>query len=131
DIRPDPLTVLTVGTFDGVHEGHKVLLRRVVDRARAIGGRALAVTFDPHPREILQPGSGGIRLLTDVHERAELLGELGIDAMVIIPFTRDFSLVESDAFVRDYLFARMGIHTFITGYDHHFGRDRKGGAEAL
>ncbi len=131
DIRPDPLTVLTVGTFDGVHEGHKVLIRKVVDKARSIGGRALAVTFDPHPREIIQPGSGGIRLLTDVHERAELLGALGIDDMVIIPFTRDFSLVEFDVFVRDYLYARMGIHTFVTGYDHHFGRDRKGGAEAL
>lgn len=127
----NPDTVLTVGTFDGVHQGHRALIRNVVESAHTAGRRSVVVTFDPHPREILQPGALGIRLLTTLDERAEVLAELGVDEMVVIPFTRDFSLLSSEQFIRDVLWARIGMAHVITGYDHHFGRNREGGIDTL
>jgi riboflavin kinase/FMN adenylyltransferase len=131
DVVRDAGTVLTVGTFDGVHVGHRALMRRVVAKARECGHRSVVVSFDPHPREILQPGQRGIRLLTTLEERAVLLAELGIDQLVVIPFTRDFSLLTSEQFIRDVLWGRIGMSGVVTGYDHHFGRNREGGIEIL
>jgi riboflavin kinase/FMN adenylyltransferase len=131
DVVRDAGTVLTVGTFDGVHVGHRALVRRVVAKAKECGHRSVVVSFDPHPREILQPGQRGIRLLTTLEERAVLLAELGIDQLVVIPFTRDFSLLTSEQFIRDVLWGRIGMSGVVTGYDHHFGRNREGGIEIL
>jgi riboflavin kinase / FMN adenylyltransferase len=126
DVVRDMDSVVTVGTFDGVHAGHRELIHRLVDRAREIGGRSVVVTFDPHPREILQPGNQGIGLLTTPKERSEILADLGVDTMVVIPFNRDFSLMDSSTFLRDVIYGKIGLNTFIIGYDHHFGRDREG-----
>lgn len=127
----DPATVLTVGTFDGVHEGHKTLIERVVAAAKAEGRRSVVVSFDPHPRDILQPGANGIQLLTTLDERADMLDAMGVDQLVVIPFTRDFSLLSSEAFIRDILWKTIGMAHIVIGYDHHFGRNREGGIDAL
>lgn len=125
-VKRDPNTTLTVGTFDGVHAGHRVLIKTVVDQALKTGGRSVIVTFDPHPREIINPGDAGIKLLSTLKERCELLADLGIDEMVVIPFDRDFSLLSSEVFVKSIIWEKIGVSNFIIGYDHHFGRDREG-----
>jgi riboflavin kinase / FMN adenylyltransferase len=126
DVRRDMNSVVTVGTFDGVHAGHRELINRLVVKAHEIGGRSVVITFDPHPREILQPGKQGIGLLTTPEERSELLAALGVDTMVVIPFNRDFSLMDSTTFLREIIYGKIGLKSFIIGYDHHFGRDREG-----
>jgi riboflavin kinase/FMN adenylyltransferase len=125
-VNVDSNSVVTVGTFDGVHAGHRSLLQNLVSKAVELNCRSVVVTFDPHPREILQPGSQGIGLLTSLEERAELLGQLGVDLMVVIPFNRDFSLLSSEDFLREIIFKKIGLKAFIIGYDHHFGKDRLG-----
>ncbi|MEO1023514.1 MAG: riboflavin biosynthesis protein RibF [Bacteroidota bacterium] len=125
-IRCVPNSVVTVGTFDGVHEGHKVLMRTVVEKAKARKARSVVVTFDPHPRDIINPGKEGIRLLTTLEERAEILADLGIDVLCVVPFNRDFSLLTSEAFLRSIIVDRIGVSEFVIGYDHQFGRDRTG-----
>lgn len=130
-IDRDEATVLTVGTFDGVHAGHKALIRTVIEQAKKLHARSVIVTFDPHPRDIINPGSAGIRMLTSAAERAEILIDLGIDLVVVIPFDRDFSLLTSEQFVRDIIWNKIGVSEFIIGYDHQFGRDRKGTIETV
>jgi riboflavin kinase/FMN adenylyltransferase len=127
----DPSTVLTVGTFDGVHGGHQTLIDRVVAAAKAEGRRSVVVSFDPHPRDILQPGANGIQLLTTLDERAEMLDAMGVDQLVVIPFTRDFSLLSSEDFIRDILWKTIGMAHIVIGYDHHFGHNREGGIDAM
>jgi len=131
EIKRDPNTVLTVGTFDGVHEGHQTIIERVVDHAKKRNARSIIVTFDPHPREIIQPGKEGIHLLTTIEERAELLDRLGVEIMLVIPFDRDFSLLTSEQFVRNIIYSKIGVNEFVIGYDHHFGRDRQGSRDTV
>jgi riboflavin kinase/FMN adenylyltransferase len=126
DVTFDSNSVITVGTFDGVHEGHKTIIKRVVDSARETGARSILVTFDPHPREIINPGKKGIKLLTTLEERAEILDDLGITMMVVIPFDRDFSLISSEDFIRNIIYKKIGVNKFVIGYDHQFGRNREG-----
>ncbi|TVR15568.1 MAG: bifunctional riboflavin kinase/FAD synthetase [Balneolaceae bacterium] len=131
DVERNRATVLTVGTFDGVHAGHKVLINTVVQTAKEQSARSVIVTFDPHPREIINPGKSGIKLLSSLEERSELLSDLGVDEMVVIPFDRDFSLLTSEEFVRDVVWEKIGVSHFVIGYDHHFGRDREGTIETV
>jgi riboflavin kinase / FMN adenylyltransferase len=126
DVKYNSNTVLTVGTFDGVHEGHKEIICRVVDTAKRKKARSVVVTFDPHPREIINTGKDKIKLLTTIEERAHILSLLGIDEMIVIPFTRDFSLLSSREFIEDILIKKIGVSGFIIGYDHQFGRNREG-----
>lgn len=93
-------SVVTVGTFDGVHLGHKALIETVVRKAIERNARSVVISFDPHPRDIINPGSAGIKQLTTIQERREILEEIGIDVLLIIPFTRDFSLLSSEEFVK-------------------------------
>ncbi|WP_020403086.1 bifunctional riboflavin kinase/FAD synthetase [Gracilimonas tropica] len=127
----EPNTVVTVGTFDGVHLGHRKLMETVVKKAKKRNARSVVVTFDPHPREIINPGKGGIKLLTTLKERCEILEDLGIDILLVIPFDRDFSLLTSEEFVRDIIHEKIGVSEFVIGYDHHFGRDRKGTIDTI
>lgn len=131
DVRRDPNSVVTVGTFDGVHAGHKAIMDTVLKKASEKGARSVIVTFDPHPREIITPGDAGIKLLTTLKERREILEELGIDTMVVIPFDRDFSLLSSEEFVRDIIYKQIGVSEFVIGYDHHFGKDREGSIDTI
>lgn len=121
-----PNSVVTVGTFDGVHAGHRELIQTVLNKAEKRLARSVIVTFDPHPREIINPGEEGIKLLTSLEERCEILKDLGIDEMIVIPFTRDFSLLNSDEFIRDIIWKKIGVSEFVIGYDHQFGKDREG-----
>lgn len=131
EVQRDPNSVITVGTFDGVHAGHRAIMDTVVEKAKEREARSVIVTFDPHPREIINPGDAGIKLLTTLPERCEILEELGIDMMVVIPFDRDFSLLSSEEFIRDIIHKEIGVSEFVIGYDHHFGRNREGGIETV
>lgn len=131
DVRCDPNSVVTVGTFDGVHAGHRVLIERVRQQAQHRNGRSVIITFDPHPREIITPGKAGIKLLTTLDERCEILEEIGIDLLLVIPFDRDFSLLSSEEFIRDIIYKKIGVSEFVIGYDHHFGRNREGTIETV
>jgi len=124
-------TVLTVGSFDGVHAGHRSIVETVVRKAKERNARSILVTFDPHPRDILSPGKDGVKLLTTLEERALILNEMGIDEMVVIPFNRDFSLLSSSEFVQDIIYKKIGVCEFVIGYDHQFGRNREGTIESL
>jgi len=129
--QKNPANVLTVGTFDGVHLGHQALIRNVVNRAKQKKAPAVVITFDPHPREVINPTSDGIRLLTTLSERASIMQDYGIDEMIVIPFTRDFSILSSEQFIREYVHDRIGVNEFVIGYDHHFGKDRQGSINTL
>lgn len=131
NVERNPNTVVTVGTFDGLHAGHRAIMDTVAEKARARDAQSAIVTFDPHPRDIINPGDSGIKLLTTLQERAEILNELGIDRMVVIPFDRDFSLLSSEEFVRDIIFEKIGVSEFVIGYDHQFGRNREGTIETI
>ncbi len=131
DITHDENTVLTVGTFDGVHEGHKSLISRVVVAAKKSNCRCIIVSFDPHPREVIQGSSYKIRLLTTLEERRQLLSELGVDILLVIPFDREFSLLTSQEFINDVIHKKIGVKEFIIGYDHQFGRNREGTIETV
>lgn len=124
-------SVITVGTFDGVHAGHKVLIQKVLSVAKTNNARSVIVTFDPHPRDIINPGKSGIKLLSTLNERRELLADLGVDEMVVIPFDRDFSLLTSEEFVKDIIWDEIGVSHFIIGYDHQFGKNREGTIETV
>lgn len=131
EVERDENTVLTVGTFDGVHAGHRVLINTVLQKAKEYNSRSVIVTFDPHPRDIINPGSAGIKLLSTLSERRELLGDMGIDEMIVIPFDRDFSLLTSHEFVQDIIWEKIGVKSFVIGYDHQFGKDREGSIDTV
>ena len=115
--------VVTVGSYDGVHRGHRALIERLVAEARAAGGESIVLTFDPHPRITLGRGEG-LRLLTTLDEKIALLGELGVDHVIVIPFDRTFSALTGAEFVDRYLIGRVGAETLVAGYNHRFGHDR-------
>lgn len=125
-------TAVAVGSFDGVHRGHRLLIGRLNDiahgRLAARGGESVVVTFDPHPRLVLR---GENRLLSTLPEKLELLAETGVDHVVVVRFTQEFSRIDSRTFMRDYLRGRLKAEAVLSGEDHHFGRDRSGSTEAL
>ena len=123
-LRPDRQSVVTTGTFDGVHVGHRAIVRYLVERAAEVGGVATVVTFDPHPREVLT--GHPVPLLTTLDERADALEALGVERFVVVPFSRDVSLLEPEAYVRDVLVGRVGMREIVIGYDHRFGRKARG-----
>jgi riboflavin kinase/FMN adenylyltransferase len=118
-------SVLTVGTFDGVHRGHQAVAAEVVRRARVAERRSVLVTFDPHPLEVVNPAAAP-RLLTLADERATLLAALGLDQVAVLPFTPALSHLAPEAFVRQVLRAEFGMEELVLGYDHGFGRGRAG-----
>lgn len=116
-------TIVTVGSFDGVHRGHQHLLQRLVGTARREGLQSVVLTFAPHPRIVLGRGEG-LQQLTTEAEKAAWLGHYGVDAMVVWPFTRDFAALSGEEFVRDILQAQLHARVLVAGYNHHFGHDR-------
>jgi riboflavin kinase/FMN adenylyltransferase len=123
--------VVTMGVFDGVHLGHRMLLKRVVEEAEKSGNDAVAVTFDPHPRMVLTGNPGHLRFLTDIDERIELLSETGIGHLVIIPFTHELSRMTASEFVESILCRQLKASHLISGFNHHFGRRHEGDSNTI
>ncbi len=123
--------VVTIGTFDGVHQGHRQIIARLKELARQTGGETVILTFFPHPRMIIHPEDQDLKLITTIHERAALLEQLGVDHLIITPFSRDFSNQSAEAYIRDVLVNKIGTRQIIIGYDHRFGKDRQGGLSDL
>jgi riboflavin kinase / FMN adenylyltransferase len=123
--------VITIGTFDGVHSGHRYIIQQLQETAAACDGETVIITFDPHPREVLQPGGPPVKLLNTLDEKIELLSREGIDHVVIVPFTRAFSELSAQAYLEEFLIEKFNPHTIIIGYDHRFGHNREGGLELL
>lgn len=127
---PLPHAVVTVGNFDGVHLGHREIFRRVKRSAAKLGGVSVVVTFAPHPLKVLAP-ERDFRLITTYAEKERLIAESGVDYLVIIPFTREFSALPPAVFVRDTLVSRIGMECFVIGFDYAFGRNREGNITML
>ncbi|MCC7301347.1 MAG: bifunctional riboflavin kinase/FAD synthetase [Bacteroidia bacterium] len=123
--------VVTAGTFDGVHTGHRRILSRLKECAREAAGETVLLTFHPHPRTVLFPDDNDLRLLSTPGERKELLEDIGLDHLIIIPFTKAFSRTSSLEFVRNVLVKRIGTKKLVIGFNHHFGRNREGTFEHL
>lgn len=123
--------VLTIGTFDGVHLGHRKIITALCDRAKALNGESVLFTFDPHPRKVVAPGETNLRLLTTLEEKIALLEQSGIDHLIIYPFTREFSQLTYEEFVERVLVNQIHTKFLVVGYDHKFGKDRQGDYEFL
>ncbi len=122
--------VVTIGSFDGVHHGHKVILSEVVRAAKEVDGESILITFEPHPRKIIHPEQP-LGLLTAPEQKIALMEAEGIDHIVVAPFTRDFSMLSASEYVEDFLLKNFKPHTIIIGYDHHFGHSREGDINLL
>ena len=123
--------VVTIGTFDGVHLGHREVIAELKRIAQNTGGESVVLTFFPHPRMIVTPNEDTIRLLTAQEEKCMLLEELLLDHLVVYPFTREFAALSYSEFVKKILVDQMHICKLVTGYDHKFGHDRQGDFQAL
>ncbi len=123
-------TLLSVGNFDGVHRAHRKVLDEIVRRAKIEGGHAVAVTFEPHPVKILRPDSG-LKLLTPTQEKVRLLGDTGVDAVLLLPFTRDLSLMTPRQFAERILKKKLHAREVHEGYNFHFGHKAAGNVEML
>lgn len=130
DFTSNRKTVLTLGTFDGVHIGHKKIVDRLIQSASDENCESVILTFFPHPRMVLQESSE-IVLLNTIEERAELLRKSGLDSLIIHPFDKTFSRLTAEEFIRDVLVAKLNIHKIIIGYDHRFGRNRTANIDDL
>lgn len=123
--------VVTVGTFDGLHLGHQKIIRRMVELAKENNGETILVTFDPHPRLVVNANSHEIKFINTQKRKFQLLNKLGIDKLIIIPFTKEFAKTSSEDFIKNYLIDKIGAKKLIVGYDHHFGRNREGNYQKL
>jgi riboflavin kinase / FMN adenylyltransferase len=123
--------VVTTGTFDGVHIGHQTIIKRIKEIAEKNGGETLLITFFPHPRMVLYPDDDSLKLINTQEEKIHLLEKYGIDHLLIIPFTKEFSRLSSLEFVRNILVNKIGTKKLVIGYNHHFGRNREGTFEHL
>lgn len=122
--------VITIGTFDGVHEGHKKIVAQLKARAKEVNGETIVITFYPHPRKIVGDTSG-VQLINTLEEKIQLLENENIDNVVVVPFNEKFSMLSPEAYITDFLYKKFKPNTLIIGYDHHFGYQRKGNYQLL
>jgi riboflavin kinase / FMN adenylyltransferase len=120
--------VVTTGSFDGVHIGHKTILNRLKMLAEKYNGESVLITFDPHPRKVLYPETAGkdLKLINSQEEKLDLLEKAGLDNVIIVEFTREFSKVTSEQFVRDFLHGILHAKVVVVGFNHHFGFNKEG-----
>jgi len=123
--------VVTIGTFDGVHAGHRKLIQKIKSIADKISGESVLITFEPHPRLIIHPEEKSLRILTTLDEKINLLESEGVDQLVIIPFTSEFSLQSAKDYIKNFLVNKFHPKVIITGYNHSFGHHRDGNIEML
>ena len=131
DFTPLKNAVVTIGTFDGVHLGHQKIIAGIRELAEEVGGETVLLTFFPHPRMILKPEDESLKMINTIAEKAELLEKLGVDNLIITPFSRDFSNQTAEEYIREVLVNKIGTKKIVIGYDHRFGKDRQGGLEEL
>jgi len=130
DLKKNKNTVLTLGTFDGIHPGHLKIIDRLVSCSKEKGCRSVVITFYPHPRTILG-NDNSVKMLTTQDEKIELLEKLGVENLLIINFTKEFASLSAEDFIYDYLINGIGLTEIVLGHDHHFGKGRRGNAELL
>lgn len=123
--------IVTLGTFDGVHLGHQAIIRSMIKEGRENGQETVLLTFDPHPRIVLYPDSHAVKLIDTVEEKLEKLKKLGLDTVILYPFTLKFSRLTAMEFVRDILVGQIGVKRMLVGHDHHFGKNREGSFDQL
>jgi len=131
DFTPVENLVVTIGTFDGVHIGHRKLINRIREVASEFGGETLILTFFPHPRMVLYPAEHGVELLNTSREKIQLLDEAGVDHLIIHPFDKEFSELTSEDFVKKILVKKLKVQKLVIGYDHRFGKQREGSFDDL
>lgn len=130
EIKFDKNTVLTLGTFDGIHSGHQEIIKRVIDCSETENLRNLVITFHPHPRKVINPELN-LKLLTTSEEQINIFEQLGVKNLFIINFTKEFSQLSPDEFIKKFLVEKIGLKKIVIGYDHHFGKGRGGDVEFL
>jgi len=123
-------TIITIGTFDGVHLGHKKIFDVLLHSSEQFGCRNVVLTFEPHPRVVVDPNFD-LKLLTTFDEKAALLEELGIEHLVVVPFTKEFSDLSSEDFINTYIIQAIGVKKLVIGYDHRFGKGRDGDEQKI
>jgi len=126
DFKPVSNPVVTVGTFDGVHIGHQKIFKLMQEKARKINGETVIITFNPHPRLVIHPNSKDLKFINTQERKLKLIGDSGIDHLIVIPFTKEFSNTPSSDFVKKYIIEKTRAKVMVIGYDHHFGKDRQG-----
>ena len=130
EVSLDKNTVITLGTFDGIHLGHRKIIDEVVKKAANFGGRSFLITFFPHPRKVVS-STNQVKLLSTPDEKAEIIEKLGIENLLIINFTKEFSQLSPQKFIEKYIVQSIGAKEVIIGYDHHFGKARGGDIDSL
>jgi riboflavin kinase/FMN adenylyltransferase len=131
DIKRNDSTIISVGTFDGVHYAHRQVIKKVLKLASEHGARSFIVTFDPHPQEVLKNKTPDIKLLNTTPEKLKLFEELGIENVLVIKFTHEFSKTTAREFYENLIYSKIGIRSLVVGYDHGFGRGREGDFQML
>ncbi|MBM3176740.1 MAG: bifunctional riboflavin kinase/FAD synthetase [Bacteroidetes bacterium] len=131
DFNPVPNAVVTSGTFDGVHLGHQKIIHRLNEIAERVGGSSVVITYWPHPRLVLFPDDTSLKLLNTFEEKALLLKSAGVQHLLRIPFTKEFSSISSLAFIQNILVEKIGTKKLVIGYDHRFGKNREGSFNEL
>ena len=123
-------SVITIGAFDGVHKGHQKIIAALQQEAARIGGESVLITFHPHPRKIVA-GNFSLQMINTLEEKIDLLSKYDIDHLVVVPFTPHFAEQPAESYIRNFLVEKFKPHSIIIGYDHQFGKDRKGNFDLL
>ena len=126
DFPSDVNTIVTIGTFDGVHKGHQIIINRINEIAKKEAMESVVLTFDPHPRHVFYPDDQELRLIHTLEEKIEALSKTGVQNLVLHKFTKEFSRTESVNFIRDFLVTKLNMKYMVVGFDHHFGKNRQG-----
>ena len=126
DFPSDVKTIVTIGTFDGVHKGHQIIINRINEIAKKQALESVVLTFDPHPRHVIYPDDQELRLIHTLEEKIEALSKTGVQNLVLHKFTKEFSRTESVNFIRDFLVTKLNMKYMVVGFDHHFGKNRQG-----
>ncbi len=124
-------SVVTIGTFDGVHLGHQKIIKRLVELKQKQGGEIVLFTFDPHPRKILFPEQKDLKLITTTEEKCDILKQFGVDHVLVYPFTKEFSKMQAQDYISNIIARGLKTKTLVIGYDHRFGSNREGNIETL
>ena len=130
EIERDPNTVLTIGTFDGIHLGHQKILEKLFERSRHHKGRSFLITFHPHPRKVITKANG-LKILSTPEEKALILEKMGLENLFIINFTKEFSQQSPIEFFRNFIISKIGLKEIVIGHDHKFGKGREGTSDTL